>query len=407
MLNANVTIETKDNFKKIYWHSIDWKEIIQKVNNLRRRIYRAAANGNTKLVRNLQRLMLRSRANRLLAIRRVTQINKGRKSPGVDKIVVNTDKERSLLMEKLADNNLSSVKPIKRVYIPKSNGKSRPLGLPTILDRCRQAVVKSALEPYLKAKFEGCSYGFRPGRSAHDAIQRISSIVRPGTTRNWILDADIKGAFDNIDHNFLLKIIGNFPARNWIQAWLKSGVMQDYQIIKTTAGTPQGGLISPLLLNITLHGMSDILNIIYNKCDHLHAKSEYALVRYADDFVICAKSESSCIRAKSIINDWLSIRGLELSKKKTRILHINEGFDFLGFNIRQYNTNSTRRGVALLVKPSKVSIKSFKKRISIEWKKSFSWNIDRIIDNLNSKIFGWCSYFNKVVSKKIFSNLDC
>ncbi|KJV55675.1 reverse transcriptase family protein, partial [Orientia tsutsugamushi str. Karp] len=304
-------------------HSIDWKEIIQKVNNLRRRIYSAFANGNTKLVGNLQRLMLRSRANRLLAIRRVTQINKGRKSPGIDKIVVNTDKERSLLMEKLADNNLSSVKPIKRVYIPKSNGESRPLGLPTILDRCRQAVVKSALEPYLKAKFEGCSYGFRPGRSVHDAIQRISSIVRPGTTRNWILDADIKGAFDNIDHNFLLKIIGNFPARNWIQAWLKSGVMQDYQIIKTTAGTPQCGLISPLLLNITLHGMSDILNIIYNKCDHLHSKSEYALVRYADDFVICAKSESSCIRAKSIINDWLSIRGLELSKEKTRILHIN------------------------------------------------------------------------------------
>ncbi|WP_269189530.1 reverse transcriptase domain-containing protein, partial [Orientia tsutsugamushi] len=122
------------------------------------------------------------------------------------------------------------------------------------------------------------------------------------------------------------------------------------------------------------------LNIIHNKCDHLHSKSEYALVRYADDFVICAKSESSCIRAKSIINDWLSIRGLELSKEKTRILHINEGFDFLGFNIRQYNTNSTRRGVALLVKPSKDSIKSFKKRMSIEWKKSLSWNIDRIAE---------------------------
>ncbi|SPR13700.1 reverse transcriptase domain-containing protein [Orientia tsutsugamushi] len=152
---------------------------------------------------------------------------------------------------------------------------------------------------------------------------------------------------------FFLKIIGNFLAINWIQAWLKSGVMQDYQIIKTTTGTLQGGLISPLLLNITLSGMGDILNIIYNKYDYLHSKSEYALVRYADDFVICAKSESSCIRAKSIINDWLSIRGLELSKEKTKILHINEGFDFLGFNIRQYNTNSTRRGVAVLVKTSK------------------------------------------------------
>lgn len=407
MLNANVTIKTdNNNFEKIYWHAINWQEVNKKVNNLRRRIYRASANGNMKLVRSLQKLMLKSRSNKLLAIRRVTQINRGRRSPGIDKIVVNTDKERNLLMEKLANNNLSSVKPIKRVYIPKRKGKSRPLGLPIILDRCMQAVVKSALEPYWEAKFEGSSYGFRPGRSTHDAIQKISSIVRPGTTRNWILDADIKGAFDNIDHNFLLKIIGNFPARNWIKAWLKSGVMEEYQFTKTTVGTPQGGVISPLLLNTALHGMEDILNITYDKYDHLHPKSEYALVKYADDFIVCTKSESSCIKAKKIINDWLNIRGLTLSEEKTKILHINEGFDFLGFNIRQYNTKSTRRGVTLLVKPSKDTIKSFKKRMMIEWKRSFSWEIDRIIENLNPRIMGWCSYFNKVIAKRTFIQLD-
>ncbi|AFC74901.1 reverse transcriptase family protein [Rickettsia parkeri str. Tate's Hell] len=163
MQNANVTIKTdNNNFEKIYWYAINWQEVNKKVNNLRRRIYRASANGNMKLVRSLQKLMLKSRSNKLLAIRRITQINRGRRSPGIDKIVVNTDKERNLLMEKLANNNLSSVKPIKRVYIPKRKGKLRPLGLPIILDRCMQAVVKSALEPFWEAKFEGSSYGFRP-----------------------------------------------------------------------------------------------------------------------------------------------------------------------------------------------------------------------------------------------------
>nr|WP_209445228.1 group II intron reverse transcriptase/maturase [Rickettsia fournieri] len=292
------------------------------------------------------------------------------------------------------------------MYIPKRKGKLRPLGLPIILDRCMQAVVKSALEPFWEAKFEGNNYGFRPGRSTHDAIQRISALVCPGTTRGWILDADIKGAFDNINHNFLLKIIGNFPARNWIKAWLKSGVMEEYQFTKTTVGTPQGGVISPLLLNTALHGMEDILNITYDKYDHLHPKSEYALVKYADDFIVCAKSESSCIKAKKIINNWLNIRGLTLSEEKTKILHIKKGFDFLGFNIRQYNTKSTRKGVTLLVKPSKDTIKSFKKRMMIEWKSNFSWEIDRIIENLNPRIMGWCSYFNKVISKRTFTQLD-
>lgn len=245
MHNANVTVTAcKD--EPIVWNAVNWQSVNKQVNNLRRRIYRASVEGNIKLVRNLQKLMLKSRSNRLSAIRRVTQINQGRCSPGVDKVVVNTDKDRNLLIKKLADNNLFSVKPIRRVYIPKKGGKSRPLGLPTILDRCKQAVVKSALEPYWEAKFEGSSYGFRPGRSAQDAIQKIFCIARPGKSRPWALDADIKGAFDNIDHDFLLEVLGNFPARQWIEAWLKSGVMENCRFSETTSGTPQGGLCKAL-----------------------------------------------------------------------------------------------------------------------------------------------------------------
>ncbi len=336
MPSANVTIKTTSDANTISWHRVDWKSIHKKVNNLRKRIYRASANGNMKLAGNLQKLMLKSNSNKLLAIRRVTLVNQGKNTPGVDKVVINTDRAREELLQKLAKISPSSVQPIKRLYIPKKGGKTRPLGLPTILDRCKQAIVKSALEPFWEAKFEGCSYGFRPGRSAHDAIQKLFCIVRPGKTRRWVLDADIEGAFDNISHDFLIKATGNFPGRKWIEAWLKSGVMENCQLVPTTAGTPQGGIISPLLAHIALHGIEDALNITYDKQGRLNQKSEYAVVRYADDFVICAKSEESCIKAKEIIGNWLNIRGLKLSEVKTKIRSIEKGFDFLGFNPYYY-----------------------------------------------------------------------
>ncbi|MCA0254642.1 MAG: group II intron reverse transcriptase/maturase [Proteobacteria bacterium] len=406
MPSANVTVKTSNNVNPIIWHTIDWRSVHKKVNNLRKRIYRASANGNMKLAGNLQKLMLKSNANKLLAIRRVTLVNQGKSTPGIDKVVVNTDRGREELVQKLVKIIPSSVQPIRRVYIPKKGGKARPLGLPTILDRCKQAIVKSALEPFWEAKFEGCSYGFRLGRSPHDAIQKLFCIVRPGKTRRWVLDADIEGAFDNISHDFLVKAIGNFPGRHWIFAWLKSGVMESCKFTVTTAGTPQGGIISPLLANIALHGIEDVLNITYDKHGRLNQKSEYALVRYADDFVICAKTEESCTKAKEIIGNWLNIRGLKLSENKTKILSIKQGFDFLGFNIRQYKTESKRRGITVLIRPSKDSIKSFKKSMILEWKKSVAWSLDRVIENLNPKIKGWCSYFNKTASKRTFAMLD-
>jgi RNA-directed DNA polymerase len=406
MPSANVTIKTANNVNPIIWHAIDWKSVHKKVNNLRKRIYRASANGDMKLAGNLQKLMLKSNSNKLLAIRRVTLVNQGKSTPGIDKVIINTDRGREELVQKLVKITPSSVQPIRRVYIPKKGGKTRPLGLPTILDRCKQAIVKSALEPFWEAKFEGCSYGFRPGRSPHDAIQKLFCIVRPGKTRRWVLDADIEGAFDNISHDFLIKAIGNFPGRHWVFAWLKSGVMENCQFAPTTTGTPQGGVISPLLANIALHGIEDVLNITYDKYGRLNQKSEYAVVRYADDFVVCTKSEESCTKAKEIIGNWLNIRGLKLSEDKSKILSIKQGFDFLGFNIKQYKTESKRRGTTVLIRPSKGSIKSFRKSMILEWKKSMAWPLDRVIENLNPKIKGWCSYFNKTASKRTFSMLD-
>jgi RNA-directed DNA polymerase len=404
---ANVILTTPpENNLSISWNAIDWQIVNRRVNNLRRRIYRASVEGNTKLVSSLQKLMIRSTANKLSAIRRVTQVNQGRKSPGVDQIIVNTDQERSWLLNKLTRERKAQASPIRRVYILKKNGKLRPLGLPTILERCRQAVIKSALEPYWEAKFEPCSYGFRPGRSTHDAIQRIFCIAKPGSSRKWVLEVDIKGAFNHISHDFLLKAIGNFPARAWIREWLQAGIMEEGRITPTREGTPQGSIISPLLANIALHGMGKSLQISYNEKGYLRTESAYALVTYADDSVVFAKTKEACQQAKEQLSTWLKERGLELSEEKTNIRHIEEGFNFLGFYIREYKSACKKKGVILLNKPSKESIKAFKKQMTLEWKKGLSWNAQRVIENLNPKIKGWAGYFRTGASKRTFIQLD-
>ncbi|WP_254592081.1 reverse transcriptase N-terminal domain-containing protein [Candidatus Williamhamiltonella defendens] len=253
------------NHEQLEWHAINWRVVTTMINNLRQRIYRASATGDLKKVRNLQKLMMKSRANHLLAIRKVTQINRGKHTAGVDNQFIDDHKGREHLYKLLSQTTSEKIYPVKRVYIAKKNRKKRPLGIPTILERCKQAIVKSALEPYWEAKFEPVSYGFRPGRSAHDAIQKIFCIARARGTRHWVLDADIKSAFDNIDHNFLIKTIGGFPERNMIKKWLQAGVLEHGNYIPSVAGTPQGGIISPLLANIALHGMETLLGIQYWK----------------------------------------------------------------------------------------------------------------------------------------------
>ena len=389
------------------WADINWCRNRKLVRNLRQRIYRASRQGNHGKLRSLQRLMLKSRANRELGVRQVTQINKGRLTAGVDKLVVKTPQGRTRLVEEVSKYQPWKARPARRVYIPKANGKLRPLGIPTVLDRCMQAVVKNALEPEWEARFEPCSYGFRPGRGCHDAIVRIYGFSIPTTRKKWVVDADIKGAFDNIRHATILGALAGFPARHLVRQWLKAGIVDRGVFAETTAGTPQGGIASPLLANIALHGMESAVGVAYKKhYDSYEIKSKRALIRYADDFVIFAETREDAEAAKSDIARWLADRGLELSQDKTMIRQLTEGFDFLGFNVRRYPAPSTKTGHKLLIKPSTQSVKDFKHRMKQEWTALVGHNVDAVINRLRPLFRGWVNYFRTMVSKKTFDGLD-
>jgi RNA-directed DNA polymerase len=234
------------------WNTIDWKKANRSVRNLRQRIFRATQEGNLKKARSLQKLMLKSYSNRLVSVRRVTQINAGKNTPGMDKLVIKTPEARGKMVDTLAQYSAWKAKPVRRVYIPKANGKQRPLGIPVVVDRCLQAMVKNALEPAWEAKFEGTSYGFRPGRSGHDALGKIYLLARPNKTKKWILDADITAAFDNISHDYLCKVIGPVPGKELIKQWLKAGYIEEDGFHATEKGTPQGGVITPPTMLQTL-----------------------------------------------------------------------------------------------------------------------------------------------------------
>lgn len=388
------------------WNAINWRKIERRVRNLRQRIFRASKESDHRKVRSLQKLMLRSRANALQSVRRVTQINMGKNTPGVDKLVVKTPKARGELVDLIRAYQPWRAKPARRMYIPKANGKLRPLGIPTVSDRAMQAIVKNALEPYWEARFEPASYGFRPGRSCHDAIVKTHLIACPNRRKKWVLDADIEGAFDNIDHEKLLEIIGPFPARELIRQWLKAGYMEEGGTLHgTETGTPQGGVISPLLANIALHGLENALDIRYNKRGQINGPR--AVVRYADDFVVFCESEEDTEAARQEVEDWLTTRGLKLSEAKTRIVHLSEGFDFLGFNVRHYRTpTTTRSGWKLLIKPSKESVQKLKDRLREEWMKLKGGNTQAVLKKLNPILRGWANYFRIGVSAKTFGAID-
>jgi len=390
--------------QRTVWNDVDWHQAHRIVRNLRQRIFRASREGDHRTVHALQKLLLRSHANRLVSVRRVTQVNAGKYTPGVDKVVVKTSAARGKLVDELSTYRPWQAKPTRRVYIPKANGKRRPLGIPVITDRCLQAMVKQVLEPAWEAQFEGNSYGFRPGRSCHDALRRIHQIGKADGTKPWVVDADITGAFDHIDHAFLLRTIGSVPGQELIRQWLKAGYVEAGDRHPTPAGTPQGGVISPLLANIALHGMEEALGACPSR--RWSPTPNRGVVRYADDFVVFCKTKEDAERCLTTLTDWLKERGLSLSSEKTRIVHLTEGFDFLGFTVRRYKTRTTRSGYKLRITPSKASETKLRTRLRLEWRAGLGGTVKALVCRLNPIIKGWANYFRTQVSSQTFQNLD-
>jgi RNA-directed DNA polymerase len=386
------------------WASIDWATKEEHVSRLQGRIFRAAANGCHAKVKNLQKLLVRSTSAKLLAIRQVTQQNAGRNTPGIDGVVCNTSSSRIRLLNEGLQLKGYRPKPVRRVYIPKANGKLRPLGIPTVRDRVMQAIVKMAIEPEWECRFEANSYGFRPGRCTMDAVAALHRILSAPNASGWVLDADISGCFDNIDHGSLLANIPVFTTT--IRRWLKAGVVELRITHPTNTGTPQGGIISPLLANIALHGMEGLFGNASHYGRPLPPSQRrgpnkgIGLVRYADDFVVTAPS-------RGILEDhvmprlvnFLAQRGLTLSEAKTRIVHIDEGFNFLGFNIRRY-------GRKLLTTPQKEKVLSHLRSLADYLTKNKQTPTPIVIGKLAPIIRGWANYYRHGASYKRFSYVD-
>jgi len=411
-LNKNQTVE---------WKDINWRKLERVTFKLQKRIFQASERGDVKAVRKLQKTLIRSWSAKCIAVRRVTQDNQGKNTAGVDGVKSLTPKQRMSLVGRL--KLTSQVKPTRRVMIPKSGTtETRPLGIPTIDDRALQALIKLALEPEWEALFEPNSYGFRPGRSCHDAIDAIYLTIKQKA--KYVLDADIAKCFDRINHKALIDKLHTYPTLSrQIQVWLRAGYMDGKELFPTSEGTPQGGVISPLLANIALHGMEERVKQYAEtlKGGKQNNRTALSLIRYADDFVIIHEDLKVVKKCQEIIAEWLSDMGLELKPSKTRTTHTlnefegNVGFEFLGFHIQQHKVGNYRSasssigtplGFKTIITPSKAKITTHLVKIAEVIRTHKNAPQASLISKLNPIIKGWSNYYSTVVSKEAFSKVD-
>jgi len=396
-MTADVNLAGASFHNDIDWHAINWQKVHRNVRRLQVRMVKALQEGRWGKVKALQHLLTHSFSAKALAVRRVTE-NQGSKTPGIDKVVWDRPEKKAQAIQTLHQHGYRA-QPLRRVYIPKGAGpKVRPLGIPTMTDRAMQTLYKLALDPIAETRADPNSYGFREGRSTADAIgQCFLSLCRKQSAR-WILEADIRSCFDQISHQWLLE---NIPMNKTILArWLKAGIIDRYTFQMTDTGTPQGSPISPVLANTTLDGLEQRLAQQLPKTTPEGDNPKINFVRFADDFIATGSSQAFLAQqVKPVIEQFLQERGLTLSPEKTTITHIEDGFDFLGQNIRKYNGK-------LLIKPAQKNVKALLKKVRAVIKTNATATAGQLIAQLNPIIRGWANYHRHVVSKKTFSKID-
>jgi len=388
--NCDVAFTTWNN-----WHDIVWPDVYQVVGRLQVRIAKATSAGDWRKVKSLQRLLTQSTSAKALAVRRVTE-NRGHKTPGVDLETWDSPETKLAAVFSLHKRGYNP-KPLRRVHIPKSSGGKRPLGIPTMKDRAMQALHLLALDPVSETTGDQHSYGFRRERSTTDAIEQVRNALGRAASPRWVLEGDIKGCFDNISHDWLMRHV---PLdRIILKKWLKSGYFEGKTLFPTSSGTPQGGIISPVLSNLALDGLQRELECLFKTVREAR-KEKVNFIRYADDFIITASSQEFLAqKVKPLLKEYLKQRGLELSETKTLITHVKDGFDFLGWNVRLRNQ-------MLLIEPSKKNVTSFLEKVRSVLREYRSANQMKLIEKLNPIIRGWANYHRSQMATRIFRKCD-
>jgi RNA-directed DNA polymerase len=376
------------------WDGINWAKVQRQVRRLQARIVKATQEGRHNKAKSLQWLLTHSFSGKALAVKRVTT-NQGKRTPGVDKVVWRTPAQKINAILSLQRRGYKPL-PVRRVLIPKKNGKTRPLGIPAMKCRAMQALHLLALEPIAETTADPNSYGFRPQRCTADAGEQCFKALSLKICATWVLEADIKGCFDNISHDWMLTHIPTDKVM--LSKWLKAGFVHQNQLFPTTAGAAQGGIISPVVMNMTLDGLESTLKKAFSKATKRRLKMN--MVRYADDFIITGSSKEGLEQeVKPIVVEFLAQRGLTLSPEKTKITYIEEGFDFLGWNIRKYNGK-------LLMKPSKANTQALLDKIRGIIKANRTATHASLINQLNPVLRGWADYHRHVVAQQTFDRVD-